>query len=289
MYADTEIPIYRTSPSYAALQTPSGPVPGQFIVRANNPGWAPFMAANPGVLPATATGALLVANRPFALGGNPLFNYGSSEGPRNYDGFRVSTGLNGDISDSLHWDVAVTYMEQNNTREGRDTVVNRYQLALLGLGGPGCNTAANTPGANGCFFYNPFNNAIPGNPITGQANAQFVPARPTESRAGTDVPGRLDRSEEDHGDRPARAERRRASIRRRCDGMAAGAQYRDTFEATYSDRTTSRSRRALRLAPASSGRRRAPGSWQRRPARCCSSAAPTTVTSIAMSAPCSPS
>lgn len=182
MYADTSIPVYRTSPSYAALQTPSGPVPGQFIVRDNNPGWAPFMAANPGVLPANATGALLIANRPFALGGNPLFNYGSSEGPRDYDGFRVSTGLNGDISDSLHWDVAATYMEQNARREGRDTVVNRYQLALLGLGGPSCNTAANTPGANGCFFYNPFNNAIPGNPITGQGNSQFVAGASNENR-----------------------------------------------------------------------------------------------------------
>jgi iron complex outermembrane recepter protein len=174
MYADTSIPIYRTSPSYAALQTPVSPVPGQFIVRNNNPGWAPFMAANPGVLPNNATGALLVANRPFALGGNPLFNYGSSEGPRDYDGFRVSTGLNGDITDSLHWDVAATYMEQNARREGRDTVVARYQMALLGFGGPNCNAALNQPGVNGCFFYNPFNNAIPGNPITGVANAQFV-------------------------------------------------------------------------------------------------------------------
>jgi iron complex outermembrane recepter protein len=239
MYADTEIPIYRTSPSYAALQTPTAPVPGQFLVRANNPGWAPFMAANPGVIPANATGALLVANRPFALGGNPLFNYGSSEGPRTYDGFRVSSGLSGDISDSLSWDVAATYMEQNATRAGRDTVVNRYQLALLGLGGPGCNTAANTPGANGCFFYNPFNNAIPGNPITGQANSQFVPGAANENRellewmfpivsteqqttttvidavlsgtTGIDLPG--------------------GAL-----AWAAGAQYReDTYEATYSD------------------------------------------------------
>src|SRR6185369_14740912 len=106
----------------------------------------------------------------------------SSEGPRDYDGFRVSAGLNGDILDSLHWDVAATYMEQNAAREGRDTVVNRYQLALLGLGGPNCNTAANTPGANGCLFYNPFNNAIPGNPITGVANGQFVSAAANENR-----------------------------------------------------------------------------------------------------------
>ena len=120
-------------------------IAGRPVLRAARtiPGFAPFVAANPGVFPATTgIGALLIANRPFALGGNPLFGYDSSEGPRNYDGFRVSAGLNGDISDSLSWDVAATYMEQNATREGRDTVVNRYQLALRGLGGPNCNIAA---------------------------------------------------------------------------------------------------------------------------------------------------
>jgi iron complex outermembrane recepter protein len=239
MYADTEIPIYRTSPSYAALQAPSGPIPGQFLVRSNNPGWAPFLAANPGVIPPNATGALLVANRPFALGGNPLFNYGSSEGPRNYDGFRVSTGLNGDISDSLHWDVTATYMEQDNTREGRDTVVNRYQLALLGLGGPNCNTAANTPGANGCFFYNPFNNAIPGNPITGQANAQFVPGASNDNRellewmfpiVSTDQKTTLKVVD------AVLSGTTGINLGGGALAWAAGAQYReDTFESTYSD------------------------------------------------------
>jgi iron complex outermembrane recepter protein len=254
MYADTEIPIYRTSPSYAALQPPTGLtpppgetvggtslVPGQYFVPRTNPGYQAFLAANPGLFPDTGTnpGAILIANRPFALGGNPLFGYDSSEGPRNYDGFRVSAGLNGDISDSLSWDVAATYMEQNATREGRDTLVNRYQLALRGLGGPNCNVAANTPGANGCFWFNPFNNAIPGNPITGATNSQFnaalsndnpdlinwmFPVLSTEQQTtimvfdavltgttGIDLPG--------------------GAI-----GWAAGAQYReDTFEATYSD------------------------------------------------------
>ena len=247
MYADTEIPIYRTSPSYAALQAPTSLATGgtsiangQYFVPANNPGFVAFRAANPTTFPATTgIGALLIANRPFALGGNPLFDYDSSEGPRNYDGFRVSAGLNGDISDALSWDVAATYMEQNATRVGRDTVVNRYQLALRGLGGPNCNIAANTPGLNGCFWFNPFNNAIPSNGITGAPNSQFnaalsndnpelinwmFPVLSTEQQTtimvfdavlsgqtGLDLPG--------------------GSM-----GWAAGLQYReDTFEATYSD------------------------------------------------------
>jgi iron complex outermembrane receptor protein len=239
MYADTSIPIYRTSPSYAALQAPSGPVPGQFIVRPNNPGWAPFQAANPGVIDPAAAGALLIANRPFALGGNPLFNYGSSEGPRDYDGFRVSAGLNGDISDSLHWDVAATYMEQNNDREGRDTVVNRYQLALLGLGGPSCNTAVPTPGANGCFFYNPFNNAIPGNPITGQANSQFVPSAANENRELLEWMFPIVSTSQKTTLKVVDAVLSGTtgiSLGGGALAWAAGAQYReDTFEATYSD------------------------------------------------------
>jgi iron complex outermembrane receptor protein len=247
MYADTEIPIYRTSPSYAALQTPTSiatggtsPVTGQYFVPANNPGYQAFLAANPGVFPgAGGTGALMIASRPFALGGNPLFDYDSSEGPRTYDGFRASAGFSGDISDSLSWDVAATYMEQNATREGRDTVVNRYQLALRGLGGPSCNVAANTPGLNGCFWYNPFNNAIPANGITGVANSQFNPALANDNPELIEWMFPIVSTEQQTTitvfDAVLSGETG-INLPGGALGWAAGAQYReDTFEATYSD------------------------------------------------------
>ena len=88
----------------------------------------------------------------------------------------MSAGLSGEFSDNSGWDVAVTYMEENATREGRDTVVNRYQLALRGLGGPDCNVAANTPGANGCFWFNPFSNGVAGNADHRRRPTQFNPA-----------------------------------------------------------------------------------------------------------------
>ena len=247
MYANTEIPIYRTSPSYAALQTPSSiatggtsPVNGQYVVPANNPGYQAFLAANPGVFPgAGGTAALLIANRPFALGGNPLFGYDSSEGPRNYDGYRVSAGLNGDFSDSLHWDVAATYMEQNNSREGRDTIVNRYQLALRGLGGPNCNVAAGTPGTGGCFWYNPFNNAIPGNPITGFVNPQFVAGASNDNRELLEWMFPIVSTDQKTTTKVVDAVlsgETGISLPGGSLGWAFGAQYReDTFEATYSD------------------------------------------------------
>ncbi len=183
LWAKTEVPIYRTSPSYAALQAPSSiasggtsPVQGQYVVTAANPAFADFVTKNPGVFPAGTTAALIVASRPFALGGNPLFGYDSSEGPRDYDGLRLSAGLNGEFGNNVGWDVAATYMYQNASREGRDTAVNRYQLALRGLGGPNCNVAANTPGANGCFFINPFSTAIPAQAFGGPDNPTYSPA-----------------------------------------------------------------------------------------------------------------
>jgi iron complex outermembrane recepter protein len=190
LYAGTETPIYRTSPSYAALQTPCGttatatctagtsPVPNQYFVPANNPGLVAFNQANPGLLTgaggALGTGALAVAYRPFAIGGNPFFGYDSSEGPRRYHAHRGSASLSGSFGEFLNWDVGVTYMEQTNKREGRDTVVNRLQMSLMGLGGPNCNgITAGTAGSSGCFWLNPFSNAIPRNAITGATNSQF--------------------------------------------------------------------------------------------------------------------
>jgi iron complex outermembrane receptor protein len=190
MYSHTETPIYRTSPSYAALQTPSdiasggtSQVNGQYYVPATNPGFIQFNAANPGVVPANVftipgAGAWVVAYRPFAIGGNPLFGYDSSEGPREYDAFRLSTSLKGSVGSLFDWDVGVTYMEQINKRQGRDSVVNRVQLGFRGLGGPNCDVASavanNTPGQNGCLWLNPFSTAIPRNAITGVVNSQFA-------------------------------------------------------------------------------------------------------------------
>jgi len=192
-FAGTEVPIYRTSPSYAALQTPTstatgGVAPvlsGFYTVPVNNPGYVDFIAKNPGLLSPTGVpgiaGALVVAYRPFAIGGNPLFNYGSSQGERHNKAFRVSSGVNGSFFDGFGYDAAVTYMKQENQRDARDTVVNRLELGLRGLGGANC--TGSTPGAaaNGCYWFNPFSNAIPGNPNTGQVNSQFSSAVANDS------------------------------------------------------------------------------------------------------------
>jgi len=196
LYAHTDVPDWNTSPSYAALATPTAEasaIPGRYVVPATNPGLIAFMAANPTVnlyslatgaqttVPSSvfAFGALDVANRPFGIGGNPLFGYGASIGSRAFDAFRVSGDLQGEWDNGIGWEVALTYSQEVGIRTGYDTLVNRFALALQGLGGPNCDSNPSLPGiqgtagVGGCMYYNPFASAIPGNAITGVANPGY--------------------------------------------------------------------------------------------------------------------
>jgi iron complex outermembrane recepter protein len=182
LYADTQTPEWKTSPSYAFLQTPSAQasaipqIAGRYFVPATNPGFADFTAKNPAFFPAGTAGAFIFAYRPYGLGGNPLFasnGRGGSQGEREFAATRVSVGLKGRLSEKIDYDFAVTIMEDQAVRTGYDTLVNRFELALRGLGGPSCNVAANTPGVNGCQWFNPFSTGVALNSITGQTNPQF--------------------------------------------------------------------------------------------------------------------
>ncbi len=190
LYANTNVPEWATSPSYAVLQ---GPTPGNnfYAVPFANPGVQAFIAQNPTITTVqglTAPSAVLMgggvlltapAFRPYALGGNPAFGYGGATSERAYESFRVSAGLSGEFGSSVSWDVDVTYMEEEGDREGRDTVASRLQRAMQGFGGPNC--TGTTPGANGCLWYNPFGNAIPGGVFNGQANPAYTGAGDNEN------------------------------------------------------------------------------------------------------------
>jgi iron complex outermembrane recepter protein len=184
LHSETDTPDWKTSPSYAFLQTPSAEsvvapaLAGRYFVPASNPGFADFTAKNPTFFPAGTAGAFIFAYRPYGLGGNPLFadnGRGSSQGEREFAADRLSIGLKGRLIESVDYDLAFTIMEDRAIRTGYDTLVNRFQLALRGLGGPDCNRAANTPGQNGCLWFNPFSTGIAANSITGEANPQFNP------------------------------------------------------------------------------------------------------------------
>lgn len=186
-YASTEVPNVAFSPSFPPVGGASGPtadasiVPGQFFVPITNPGFASLIAQNPSAVPPGTAGAFLVATRPLGSAGNALAGgRGAERSFAEYEHYRISAELKGELIDGINYTASVTTGSQVARRDNEDTVVNRYALSLRGLGGENCNVAANTPGLNGCLWFNPFSTAIQQNVITGAANPQFTQANSSE-------------------------------------------------------------------------------------------------------------
>ncbi|WP_374576517.1 TonB-dependent receptor domain-containing protein [Phenylobacterium sp.] len=197
-YSETDVPDWNTSPSYLALQTSTSATNpavstltpallAGYFVPLSNPGLQAYIAANPGLIPASATAVHFpgVRYRPLSFGGNPAFDNGPSEGTRHYKAYRVSGGLKGEFSNGIGWDVALTYGQEQGVRTGYDTIVSRFQMALRGYGAlnndtNGC-TAAETANfttnagntAIGCYYFNPFSNAVAKNAVSGETNSAF--------------------------------------------------------------------------------------------------------------------
>ncbi len=199
MYSQTDVPHWKTSPSYLALQAPTvttNPTVGSltpavlagYFVPSSNPGFIAYQAANPAQIPLSATGVHLpgLRYRPFGVAGNPLFGNGPSQGRRHYEATRISAGIKGDFENGIGYDVTLTYGQETAIRSGYDTLVSNFQLALRGYGslasagGNGC-TAAKTANfssgagnnALGCYYFNPFSNSTAKNSLTGATNPGF--------------------------------------------------------------------------------------------------------------------
>ena len=179
LYAHTDVPNWQTSPSYLTLASPTveaqpaGTTAGRYIAPATNPGLIAYFGSIGQAVPSGGVQLFAGTWRPFGTGGNPLFDYGPSTGTRGYEAVRVSGSLTGEFSNGIGWETAMTYGSETGRRSGYDSLVNRLELALRGLGGPSCDIAANTPGANGCMWYNPFSNAIKSDALTGAANPNY--------------------------------------------------------------------------------------------------------------------
>lgn len=189
LYGYTKQPVSKTSPTYLLTQAPSSAVTpagyGQAVagwfVPAANPGLVAYAAQNAGTLPAGAAGVVfpLLLFRPALLGGNPLFqntatDLGSSEAYSDSEAVRLTADLHWQITDSIDFDASLTYHNYDRFLSGYDTFGDRFELALRGFGGANCNRTLNTPGANGCLWFNPFGNGVALNPATGQTNPGFV-------------------------------------------------------------------------------------------------------------------
>jgi iron complex outermembrane recepter protein len=178
LYSQTNIPHIRFSPGYPPTSGPNGPGSvNVYSVPASNPGFATFLQqTGNGALVGTATGALATLWRPFANGGNnSTGGLGGQSGSRKYEELRISANLEGETGFmGVGYDLAVTYIREWQDQQTTDILIDRLQRALNGLGGFNC--TGNTPGANGCQYFNPFSNAYPGNPALGLTNPGFVQA-----------------------------------------------------------------------------------------------------------------
>lgn len=169
LYANTDVPEWKTSPSYP----PQRPV---IVVPTTHPGFQALLAQFPSLATANpwlATApAVLWTGRSFGWGGFPGNGGGAQVGSRSYEAYRLSGGLKGEFSNGWGWDVALTHMEDVGDRSTNDTFVDRFNRALGGLGGPNC--TGTTPGANGCLFYNPFSTAIQQGAFSSTPNPNYV-------------------------------------------------------------------------------------------------------------------
>jgi len=190
-YAHTDLPHVRSSASFPTTRGPtatvlpagfpglntavSPPTASVFYVPASNPGFASYVAANPGVFPAGTTGAFITVGtyRPFSVGGNPIFGANASVQRRHEEEVRLSGEFTGKVSDNVRWTTNLTYGAYSYFRDGNDSYTGRVALALRGLGGPNCNVTTGVPGQGGCSYLNPFSNGVQKNVNTGQVNPGF--------------------------------------------------------------------------------------------------------------------
>ncbi len=122
--------------------------------------------------------------RLFALGGNPLFDGDTSSDKNQSTSFRISAGLDGDFANDWGWTTRVTYARGERYLKWHDMAVSSVQLALRGLGGPGCDPRTGTPGVGNCEWLNPFANSIEQSFLNGLSYSQATgrPQGPVNSK-----------------------------------------------------------------------------------------------------------
>ena len=184
LYASSDVPSWKTSPSY-----PPQSLLNQFVP-ASAPGYQQYLADNPGAFPATAVGALFIG-RTFGWGGFPVTG-GSQEGHRTNETWRAAGSYAGDFENGVHYDAALSYSATESERLTNDTYIVGLTSALRGFGvctdpNTGVDPATGTvpyaagytgslvAGGGSCEYYNPFSNALPTNAATGEANPNYVP------------------------------------------------------------------------------------------------------------------
>ncbi len=232
-YAQTDLDSIGTSPGYPPLQGPGGaglgggPPFGGFSVPVENPGVAPFLAQTGATSP---LGGRLFPFfwRPYGWLGVPNDERGSGRQFVNSKAYRFSGTFEKDFSESFRGQFSLTMMNYDRRGGSPGIIGSRLQAALNGLGGPNC--TGNTPGLNGCLWFNPFTNAGPGNPTLGLDNPFYVPGAENTAELANwlAVPNGNDQSEDTVVADLIFSGELGLDFGGGAIGWAAGAQYRKT-------------------------------------------------------------
>ncbi len=84
---------------------------------------------------------------------------------------RLAGSIEGDIGDRWRFEAGVTISDNEFSVTTQDTLIDRFGLAIQGLGGPNCNAATGQPGTGDCLWFNPFGTALTG---AGTANSSAL-------------------------------------------------------------------------------------------------------------------
>jgi len=87
-------------------------------------------------------------------------SYGPTVATNRYNTFRLAAGLDGRFGEGWTWTVNSTYSQQTALYDKADVISSRFQAALRGLGGAGCDPATGVPGQGNCKYVNVFGSAL---------------------------------------------------------------------------------------------------------------------------------
>ena len=75
---------------------------------------------------------------------------------------RVAAELTGEFNDTWGWDIGVQYSKNDFDVTAPDVLVDRFNAAIVGLGGTSCDPLTGLPGTGACEYFNPFGTALTG-------------------------------------------------------------------------------------------------------------------------------
>jgi iron complex outermembrane recepter protein len=84
---------------------------------------------------------------------------------------RFAGSLTGNVNNVWIWELGAQFSQNDFAVAVPDVLVDRFNLAIRGFGGAGCDATTGTAGVGNCVYFNPFGSALTG---TGTANSRAL-------------------------------------------------------------------------------------------------------------------